>query len=72
MSDGPGKYDTWCTLTRSGVHAEGVIMMVINGVYGSGFSCQATKEVTLKLPIILRDMADQIEKDNEKIHPPVQ
>ena len=71
MSDGPGKYDTWCTLTRSGVHAEGVIMMVINGVYGSGFSCQATRRSLLQLPIILRDMADQIEKDNDSRSNPV-
>jgi hypothetical protein len=66
MADGPGKYDTWTTLVRNGVHAEGVLLMVVNGIYGSGFSCQGSVEVNTNLPTILRNVADQIEADNKK------
>lgn len=66
MAEGPGKYNAWATMIRTGVHAEGVCVAVINGVYGSGFSIQGTREVHLNLPTILRNMADHIEKDNAK------
>lgn len=66
MAEGPGKYNAWATMIRTGVHAEGVCLAVINGVYGSGFSVQGTREVHLNLPTVLRQIADEIEKYNEK------
>jgi len=40
-----------------------VIVIVLGGPMGSGFSVQAEGGVTLNLPAILRGMADQIERD---------
>lgn len=58
---GPGKYDAECTAAREAAKAEGLILFVINGDRGSGFSVQAPPDVVLRLPGILRDMAGQIE-----------
>jgi hypothetical protein len=63
MAEGPDKYDAWCTMVRTGVHAEGVLMMVVNGVYGSGFSCQGSREVHRNMVTVLRNVADQLEQD---------
>jgi hypothetical protein len=63
MARGPGKYDDLATLVRDGTNADGVIVIVIGGSKGSGFSVQATFEVTAKLPDLLRTMADNIERD---------
>jgi hypothetical protein len=63
MALGPGKYDDLATLVRDGAKAAGVIVIVIGGSKGSGFSVQATFEVTAKLPDLLRTMADNIERD---------
>ena len=63
MARGPGKYDNLATLVRTRAKAEGVIVIVIGGSKGSGFSVQATFEVTAKLPELLRTMADDIERD---------
>jgi hypothetical protein len=62
MAIGPGKYDPECTDIRTRDQAEGVILIVIRGVKGSGFSCQATPEITFSLPQILRNIADDIER----------
>ena len=61
MSVGPGKYDDEATWVRERAKASGVILIVIGGDRGQGFACQATLEVTLSLPTMLRDIADQIE-----------
>jgi len=63
MARGPGKYDNLATLVRTRAKAEGVIVIVIGGSKGGGFSVQATGEVTAKLPELLRIMADDIERD---------
>ena len=60
---GPGKYDDEATWVRERTKASGVILIVIGGDRGQGFAVQATVEVTLSLPTLLRDMADQIETD---------
>jgi hypothetical protein len=61
---GPGKYDAECTFVREWTKATAAIVVVVNGNKGSGFSCQAPPEIAAKLPAILRDMADQIERSN--------
>ncbi len=58
---GPGKYDDLATDVRTKTRAEGVIVLVINGTKGSGFSAQLSLDLTLTLPTILRDVAQQIE-----------
>lgn len=60
---GPGKYDDLATSVRQSAMAEGVIVIVIKGDRGSGFSVQATLDVTMVLPGMLRHMADEIEKE---------
>jgi hypothetical protein len=61
--NGPGKYDDLATLVQTSTQARGVIVIVIGGNRGEGFSCQATLEVTLAIPAMLRSIADQIEGD---------
>ena len=61
MALGPGKYDEQATAVREATRAESVIVVVINGSRGSGFSVQTTEPLALKLPAILRIIADQID-----------
>jgi hypothetical protein len=63
MTMGPGKYDDLATVVQAQTQARGVILIVIGGNRGEGFSCQATLEVTLALPAMLRNIADQMEAD---------
>lgn len=60
MAYGPGKYDDVCTQVREQTNAEGVIVVIANGDKGSGFSCQASPEMTANLPHLLESMAKQI------------
>ena len=61
MALGPGKYDDLATWVREQAEARGVIVLVIGGKLGSGFSAQATAAVTARLPALLRQLADDIE-----------
>lgn len=63
MPQGPGKYDAACTLVRDLTEAEGIILVVLRGTLGDGFSCQFVNPVdSLLLPRILREIAEQIER----------
>lgn len=62
MALGPGKYDSICTEAREKTKAEGVVLIVVNGSFGHGFSCQATLEVIAGLPQLLRTVADDMER----------
>jgi hypothetical protein len=61
MALGPGKYDDLCSDAREGAQAEGVALLILNGRFGHGFSIQATAEITVQLPHLLRQMAQNIE-----------
>lgn len=63
MPVGPGKYDAHATVVREATGAGGVVLIVIGGTDGGGFSVQATAAVTLRLPVLLRNLADAIEED---------
>ena len=63
MALGPGVYDEETTLLREKTEAKGVVLLIFNGKKGSGFSCQAPFELQLRLPAILREMAEKIEKN---------
>lgn len=63
---GPGKYDDAATAARE-KSGGAVILMVLEGNHGSGFSVQSPAEVIAFLPDILRDVANKIEGD--KIEP---
>ena len=63
MAIGPGKYDNLCTIVReqAGIGDQGgVIVIVVGGNKGNGFSCQADVETTLGLPDLLDRVAKQM------------
>lgn len=66
MAFGPGKYDSLCTEVREKAKAEGVLLIVVNGTFGEGFSCQVTDEILFALPGMLRYIADEIERSGAK------
>jgi hypothetical protein len=62
MPAGAGKYDDVATTARRDTEAQGVVLIVLAGKHGSGFSVQASAEVTFALPSLLRQVADDIEQ----------
>jgi hypothetical protein len=63
MAMGPGKYDDEATAIREKLNAEGIILIVLGGDKGEGFSAQLNLEDSIKVPRILRVIADQIQFD---------
>jgi len=63
MSYGPGKYDDLCTFCREHAQARGAILLIIDGNKGEGFSAQTTPDILVRLPQILRVVADQLSQD---------
>ena len=61
MAEGPGKYDDLCTYVRTAAVARGVVLIVVEGDLGSGFSVQVHSELRLTLQVLLRHIADDIE-----------
>ncbi len=61
--NGPGKYDNICTLVREGTEARGVIVIILGGNLGNGFSAQFDPELaySIDIPARLREVADQME-----------
>ena len=60
MAFNPGIYDDDCTSVRERHQANGVILVVIGGQKGQGFSVQATGDILVRLPAILESIARQI------------
>jgi hypothetical protein len=67
MPLGPGLYDDEVTALRERYHAHGVVLIVLGGDKGEGFSMQASLETTLRLPEMLEYMAAQIREDRARI-----
>lgn len=63
MAAGPGKYDALATTVREAARARAVVLIVVDGEHGSGFSVQMREAVALALPAMLRRIADAIEAD---------
>jgi len=61
MALGPGKYDDLATAAREAAGARAVIVIVVGGNKGSGFSVQTEPGLVLPLPALLRTIADEIE-----------
>jgi hypothetical protein len=62
MPRGPGKYDALATMVRESANAETVILIILGGDIGSGFSVQTVDPTAdNKLPKLLRDTAEAIE-----------
>lgn len=56
---GPGKYDLECEHVRKMAGAQGVILLVLNGDRGTGFSAQIPAEGFDMIPNVLRQVAGQ-------------
>jgi hypothetical protein len=65
MTIGPGKYDDLATQAREAAKARGVILIIIDGNKGSGFSVQADLITTARLPALLERLAADIRRDLE-------
>jgi len=63
MTMGPGKYDDLCTQLREQAQAEGVVIFIVRGKHGNGFSVQAPLEVQATLPEVLESLAWRIRGD---------
>jgi hypothetical protein len=63
MSVGPGKYDAECSVAQKATNAASVILIVLGGDRGDGFSVQATPEIIWAMPDMLREIAKQLEID---------
>jgi len=67
MPIGPGKYDDLCTYVSEQVGTRerggGVLLIVLNGDRGNGFSCTADYETILQLPDILEAAARQLRQE---------
>jgi hypothetical protein len=61
MPQGPGKYDDVATIARHATNAQVVVLIVLGGREGSGFSVQAPLDISAKLPVLLRQVANEIE-----------
>jgi hypothetical protein len=61
-SNGPGKYNDIATMARELANAEGVVLVVINGIRGEGFEVQGTAPLIAAMPRLLRMLADDIER----------
>lgn len=57
---GPGKYDRFCTWVRKRTKAKGVLLIVLDGSEGSGFSAQCDPLLLKTLPGMLEFMAAEI------------
>lgn len=66
MPLGPGKYDPECTRVMQDQQADAVLLIVVNGKKGNGFSLQSIPEWVLKVPELLRDVANDIEQSVPK------
>lgn len=64
----PGKYDTICTFARVSAAAKGAVLVIYEGSQGSGLSVQCDARLIKALPAVLRQVADDIERDAGKPH----
>lgn len=67
MPVGPGKYDYLATMVRRDAEADTVVIVVLGGKLGNGFSVQANYPMTHELPSLLRAVADEIDANREKL-----
>lgn len=63
MPVGPGKYDELANHCFKEAKARGVVLMVLDGEHGNGFSVVGDRSTLAYIPQLLREMADGIERD---------
>jgi hypothetical protein len=60
---GPGKYDEFADVLAHSLQADGLVLIVVGGLMGAGMCVKCRDEkLVAKLPAILRDVADLMEK----------
>lgn len=65
--EGEGKYDQVCTMARLMAKANNIMLLVIDGEHGPGFSAHSDDpQFEQRIPGLLRQVADAIEQDNQK------
>jgi len=69
--EGAGKYDDICTMAAQmagidGSQPGGVLLIILGGSKGPGFSCQADIRTLMALPDILEHMAKDIRGELEE------
>lgn len=64
MAVGPGKYDRVCTELREAMGADAVVVIILNGKRGTGFSMQASPQAARAMPdlleVVVKGMRDDI------------
>ena len=65
--EGPGKYDRITTAVRFETEAEAVVLVILGGRLGHGFSVQTQPERRIDLVKTLRAVADEIERNISEI-----
>lgn len=60
MPTGRGRYDDLCAHVREEAFAHGAIVIIFDGIRGSGFSVQVEESMRHKLPGILEHMAQEL------------
>ena len=72
MARGPGKYSDIAMFVRRMTLARGAIVLIFEGDHGTGYSSQLPPTLVGKIPQYLRDLADEIQADNQAPHyPPI-
>jgi uncharacterized Fe-S center protein len=64
--EGKGKYDEQCEAAFRACEAQAVVLIVINGNKGHGFSAIAPADINQKMPELLRITAEEIEKQQKQ------
>ena len=65
--NGAGKYDDACTQAHEATQAQSTVLIVVGGEHGHGFSAISRDiDFEQKIPQVLRDIADAIERDNRQ------
>ncbi len=63
MAHGPGKYDASLSLALADAKAMQGILIVFDGPLGPSFCCQLDIVKASLIPVLLRQMAEEIEAD---------
>jgi len=69
MAYGGGKYNDVVMRVIKELDAHGVILIVLAGNKGSGFSVAVEEGIILNVPEALRTLADEIDRDLGKENP---
>lgn len=65
--EGPGKYDAQCAKALLETDAYAVLMVVVGGNKGHGFSVNSRdRSIVLNISTLLREVADEIDKKIEQ------